>query len=171
MPQSYLPFKDALPKTLGEREAFQGMSHPISSQGPAINLSLLQTPLFQFVWPLCTLGTWTCVNVCIFKKWNLGFPARCAVSRSHFPKAQNGINFLTLFRAARSLWTAHSSLSQWSIICTVLYLIGGITALRAWQSECPLTQWWKGLLFQSWKQIKGFKNDVLSKWEIGNDDC
>ena len=84
---------------LGNPELFRsGATRLIPLQGPEINLSLLQMPSFQFVWPHCE-ATWTCVNnVCIFKKWNLGLPPRCAVCRSHFPNAQNGINFLTLFR-------------------------------------------------------------------------
>ena len=38
------------------------MSRLISLQGPAISLSLLQTPAFQFVWLSCALGTPTCIN-------------------------------------------------------------------------------------------------------------
>ena len=34
----------------------------ITQQGPAINLSLLQTPTFLFVWTHCVLGTGTCTN-------------------------------------------------------------------------------------------------------------
>ena len=52
-----LAFKKALPKLLGELKAFQGMSHLISFHGLAINLSLLQTLTFQFVWSHCV-----CVN-------------------------------------------------------------------------------------------------------------
>ena len=62
MSHSYLPFKDALPKPSGKHEASQGVSHPVSLQGPAINLSLLPTPMFQFVQPHCVLSTRTCIN-------------------------------------------------------------------------------------------------------------
>ena len=34
----------------------------ITQQGPAINLSLLQTPTFLFVWTHCVLGIGTCTN-------------------------------------------------------------------------------------------------------------
>ena len=33
---------------------------PNSLHGPAMNLSLLQTLMFWFVWPHSALGTWTC---------------------------------------------------------------------------------------------------------------
>ena len=36
---------------------FLSISHPLSLLVPAINLSLLQTPTFQFVWPHCASGT------------------------------------------------------------------------------------------------------------------
>ena len=38
------------------------MSYPFSLLGPAINLSLLQTLMFQFVWSHCASGTWTWVQ-------------------------------------------------------------------------------------------------------------
>ena len=44
-------------KPLGGLKVFQGMSHLVSLYGLAINLSLLQTPTFQFVWPHHALGT------------------------------------------------------------------------------------------------------------------
>ena len=37
-------------------------SHPFSFLGPALNISLLQTLTFQFVWPHCASGTQTCVR-------------------------------------------------------------------------------------------------------------
>ena len=55
----HLAFKNALPKPFRELEAFQGMRRLVSLHGPAINLPLLQTPTFQFVWPHCALGTRT----------------------------------------------------------------------------------------------------------------
>ena len=39
-----------------------GHEPPDSLHGPEINLSLLQTLLFQFVGPHCVLGTHTCTN-------------------------------------------------------------------------------------------------------------
>ena len=69
MSHSYLPFKDALPKPSGKHEASQGVSHPVSLQGPAINLSLLPTPMFQFVQPHCVLSTWTYVLVTILDEF------------------------------------------------------------------------------------------------------
>ena len=39
-----------------------GHETPVSLHGPEINLSLLQTPTFQFVWPHCASGTWTYAN-------------------------------------------------------------------------------------------------------------
>ena len=62
-PPQLLAFKKALLKPFRELEAFQGKSHLVSLHGPAINLSLLHTLTFQFVWPHCTSGTWTCVNI------------------------------------------------------------------------------------------------------------
>ena len=41
--------------SLATREAFSQLS-------PAINFSLLQTPIFQFVWLCCALGTPACVQ-------------------------------------------------------------------------------------------------------------
>ena len=35
---------------------------PVSLQDPAVNLSRLQTPRFQFVWPHCVSGARTCVS-------------------------------------------------------------------------------------------------------------
>jgi len=39
-----------------------GLEPPVSIQGPAINLSLLQTLTFPFVWPHCVWDTWSCLN-------------------------------------------------------------------------------------------------------------
>lgn len=50
-------------RPFGELEAFQGVSHLLSLHGLTISLSLLQTPTFQFVWPHCVWGMWTCVNM------------------------------------------------------------------------------------------------------------
>ena len=41
----------------GSLEFFGGVSHRLSLHGPAVSLSLLQTPMFWFVWPHCALGT------------------------------------------------------------------------------------------------------------------
>ena len=58
MPFLLLAFKNALLKHFGEFELFWGLtSHPFSLLGPAINLSLLQTPTFRFVWPHRELHT------------------------------------------------------------------------------------------------------------------
>ena len=38
-------------------QGFEGHEPPTSFHGLAINLSLLQTPTFQFVWPHCVTGT------------------------------------------------------------------------------------------------------------------
>ena len=35
----------------------------VSLQDPAVNLSRFQTPRFQFVWPHCVSGAWTCVSI------------------------------------------------------------------------------------------------------------
>ena len=56
-----LPIKTFPPKPSGSL-GFWGTSHPFSLLGPAITLSMLQTPIFRFVWPHCALGTWTCAN-------------------------------------------------------------------------------------------------------------
>ena len=61
-PSPHLAFTNALPKPFGELEAFQGKNQLISLHGLAINLSLLQTPTFQFVWPHRASGAWICVN-------------------------------------------------------------------------------------------------------------
>ena len=39
-----------------------GHEPPVSLHGPEFNLSLLQTLMFQFVWPHCVLRTHTCTN-------------------------------------------------------------------------------------------------------------
>ena len=39
-----------------------GHEPPVSLHDPEINLSLLQTLMFRFVWPHCVLGTYTCIN-------------------------------------------------------------------------------------------------------------
>ena len=57
----HLAFKNVWPNTSGS-SGLLGQKPPVSSYGPAINLSLLQTLTFQFVWPHCALGTWTCAN-------------------------------------------------------------------------------------------------------------
>ena len=49
-PPPHLLFKSALQKPFGEL---------VSLHGLGINLPLLQTPAFQFVWPHCASGTWT----------------------------------------------------------------------------------------------------------------
>ena len=54
-------FKNSLPKA--ELAVFWVLSHlSFSLPGPAINLSLLQTPTFQSVWPPCGSGTRTCTH-------------------------------------------------------------------------------------------------------------
>ena len=53
-PETLLPhlaFKNALLKPFGDFEVLGGMSQPFSLLGPAVNLALLQTPTFRFVWP------------------------------------------------------------------------------------------------------------------------
>ena len=61
-PPPYLAFIYALPKPLGSSGFFLEHEPPISLHGPAINLSLLHTPMFQFVWPHYASGTRTCSN-------------------------------------------------------------------------------------------------------------
>ena len=51
-----LPIKTSPLKPLGSL-GFWGMSHLFSLLGPAINLSLLQIPMFRFVWLHCESGT------------------------------------------------------------------------------------------------------------------
>ena len=51
-----LPLKTLL-KPFGELRVLGGMSHLFSLDVPAINLSLLQTPMFGILWPCCELGT------------------------------------------------------------------------------------------------------------------
>ena len=55
-------YKNFSLKTNREFNFFLSTSHPFSSLSPAINLSPLQTPTFQFVWPHCASGTPTCVR-------------------------------------------------------------------------------------------------------------
>ena len=61
-PLSHLAFKKALQFWFVEFMIFGGHKPPISLHGPAINLSLLQTPMFQFVWPHWESGSETCIN-------------------------------------------------------------------------------------------------------------
>ena len=62
LPLPHLAFENALPKPSAELRVFLDHESPSSFHGPSINLSLLQTPPFRFVWPHCALGTWTCTN-------------------------------------------------------------------------------------------------------------
>ena len=49
-------------KPLGEFGVWGVHETTASLHGPAIKLSLLQVPIFQFVWPHCVAGTWICTN-------------------------------------------------------------------------------------------------------------
>ena len=49
-------------ETLQRVRDFWGREPPVSFHEPAINLSLLQTPMFQCVWPHHTPGMQTCIN-------------------------------------------------------------------------------------------------------------
>ena len=53
---------DHLKNTLLEPFREFGHKPPISLNGPAINLSLLQTLMFRFVWPHYEFGTWIYTN-------------------------------------------------------------------------------------------------------------
>ena len=55
-----LPTKAFPPKSLGSSGVLN-LSHPLSLVGPTINLSLLQTLTFWFVWPHYVSGTRTYV--------------------------------------------------------------------------------------------------------------
>ena len=57
MPLPHVAFKHVLWKSLGVFMVFLSTSHLISLLGLAVNISLLQTPTFWFVWPACVLGT------------------------------------------------------------------------------------------------------------------
>ena len=56
-----LPVKTSPWKPSGN-SVFLSMSHPFSLLGPAINLSLLQTLMFWFVWPHCVSGIQICIQ-------------------------------------------------------------------------------------------------------------
>ena len=59
----HLDFKNSLPKPLQRGQGFLGMKN-----GPAVNLSLLQIPTVQFIWPHCALGLELTHTVCQAQK-------------------------------------------------------------------------------------------------------
>ena len=62
LPASLTWLLKVLCQNLELAETFQGKKYLFSWHGPALKLSLLQTPMFQFVWPHCALGTHTWAN-------------------------------------------------------------------------------------------------------------
>jgi len=67
-PQLSPDFYNGFPENLQRTQACLAFAFPpgdklsFSLDTPAINVSLLQTLTFLFVWPHSTLGTWTCTN-------------------------------------------------------------------------------------------------------------
>ena len=63
-PAAFRP-KSFHPKSLGS-SGFLSISHSFSLLGPAVSLSLPQTPMFQFNWPHCALDTQTFITSPLF---------------------------------------------------------------------------------------------------------
>ena len=55
-------FEECFAETLWEALGFLEQEPPVFLHDPAINLSLLQTLIFQFVWPHCASGAQICFN-------------------------------------------------------------------------------------------------------------
>ena len=81
LPASLTWLLKVLCQNLELAETFQGKKYLFSWHGPALKLSLLQTPMFQFVWPHCALGTQTFIISPLFSQGT--YWVRCTQEPSH----------------------------------------------------------------------------------------
>ena len=107
-----------------------GLEPPVSIQGPAINLSLLQTLTFPFVWPHCVWDTWSCLNRSSLwpNGWDSRFslpPARGSVSGQKLRSSKSYGKVKKKKKSLQDFW-----FWNWSSPCFIVILHGPYSCAR-----------------------------------------